>query len=127
VNKPKQRGTAWETVIVNYLREHGAVHAERRTLAGSSDRGDIAGIPGVVIEAKAVTRFDPSTWLKEAEIERINDHSDVGLVWAKRRGKTSPGAAYVIMTGETLMTLLWAAGYVPIPATLDPGDPSPDN
>lgn len=109
----KRRGTAWETRIVTYLREHGAPNAERRALGGAKDRGDIAGIPGVCIEAKAAARAELAQWLDEAETERRNDGADIGLVWHHRRGKGSPGDGYVTMTGATLVRLLAAGGYLP--------------
>lgn len=112
-NKPKRIGTAWESAIITYLKEHGVLHAERRTLAGSGDRGDIAGIPGVVIEAKNVARMDLSGWLDEAEKERANDGAEFGVVWHKKKGKTSPGAAYVTMDGSSFVRLLGLAGFIP--------------
>jgi hypothetical protein len=115
----KAKGTAWESAIVQFLRNAGAAQAERRALAGSSDRGDIAGIPGVVIEAKSAARLDLAGWLKEAEAERVNAGADLALVWAKRRGKTSPGAGYVLMDGVTAVQLLTAAGYIPREDTID--------
>ncbi len=127
MNRPKDKGTSWETAIVNYLREHGAVHAERRTLSGSNDKGDISGLPGWVIEAKNVSRMDLSGWLAEAEKERVNAGAEFGAVWHKKKGKTSPGAAYVTMDGASFVRLLGLAGFIPgvSPAMLDPGDPSP--
>jgi hypothetical protein len=113
VSKSRAKGTAWETMIVNYLREHGVPYAERRALGGIQDRGDVAGIHRVVIEAKSAVRIDLAGWVDEAEAERKNDRADVGVAWVKRRGKTSPGAGYVIMTGESLVRLLWAGGYIP--------------
>ena len=48
MNRPKQRGTAWETAIVNFLIESGVRHAERRTLSGSySWQSD--GLPRIFI------------------------------------------------------------------------------
>lgn len=108
----KRKGTSWESAIVDFLRERGVPYAERRALAGTQDRGDIAGIPGVVIEAKSAARHEPAKWIDEAEAERVNDGAAVGVVWFKRRGKTSPGAGFVLMTGEQLVALLVAAGYV---------------
>lgn len=112
-NPPKKKGTAWESAIVNYLRGNGVPHAERRSLGGTRDRGDVAGIPGVVIEAKSAARLQLSAWVDEANVERANDGADVCVVWIKRVRKTSPGEGYVIMDGDTLMRLLTAAGYVP--------------
>lgn len=96
-----------------YLRGAGASQAERRTLCGAKDRGDIAGIPGLVIEAKSAARMELAAWLDEAEAERVNDGADVAAVWVKRRGKTSPAAGYVVMDGATLVRLLVAAGLMP--------------
>jgi len=111
----RAKGTAWETTIVDYLRINGAPHAERRALNGAKDRGDIAGIPGVVIEAKSATRVELAAWLDEAEAERANDHADVGVVWIKRRGRTSPAAGFVVMSGAQLLRLLASAGYTAAP------------
>lgn len=112
MSRSKAKGTAWETTIVTYLREHGVPHAERRALAGTLDRGDIAGIPGVVIEAKSAARLDLAGWLAEAETERANDNATHGIVWAKRTGRTSPADGYVVMSGATLVQLLTEAGYI---------------
>lgn len=106
------KGTRWETKIVDYLRTVGAPHAERRARNGAKDRGDVAGIPGVVIEAKCAVRTELASWLDEAEVERANDRAALGVVWHHRRGKGSPAAAYVTMTGATLVHLLAAAGYL---------------
>lgn len=108
----KRKGTSWEAALVAYLREHGAPHAERRALGGAKDRGDIAGIPGVVIEAKSAARLELAGWLAEAEAERANDGADLGVVWAKRKGKGSPADGYAVMDGATLVRLLRAAGYL---------------
>lgn len=112
MNRSKAKGTAWESAIVAYLVAQGAPYAERRALAGALDRGDVAGVQGVVIEAKAAARHEFGAWLAEAETERANDRADVGVVWAKRRGKASPADAYVVMTGAALVALLRRAGYV---------------
>ena len=110
-NRSKQRGTAWETAIVNCLKAKGWPFTERRALSGNLDRGDIAGIPGVVIEAKDVKRHTLAVWLDEANIECTNDKADVGVVWVKRPRKTDPLDGYVIMDGSTFLWLLRSAGY----------------
>lgn len=111
-NPSQKKGTAWETAIVEYLRGNGVPHAERRAKNGSKDRGDITGIPGVVIEGKSVARLALAGWMDEATAERANDNAEVGVVWIKRRGKSSPGHGFVIMDGDQLLQLLRAAGYV---------------
>jgi hypothetical protein len=52
MSKSKQKGTAAETAVVNWLVSKGRKHVERRSLNGVNDRGDIAGVPGVVLEVK---------------------------------------------------------------------------
>lgn len=113
MSRSRAKGTAWETTIVDYLRGSGATHAERRALGGTKDRGDIAGLPGLVIEAKAEAVLNLAGWVYEAEVERVNDGADLAVVWHKRRGKSSAGDGYVTMTGATLVQLLRAAGYIP--------------
>lgn len=108
----KRKGTRWESAIVDYLRNNGVPHAERRTLNGAKDRGDLAGLPGVVCEAKSAARMELAAWLDEAEKERANAGAAVGFVWAKRRGKASPADGYVVMSGAMVVSLLRAAGYI---------------
>lgn len=111
MNRAKQVGTAWESRIVAYLIERGWVNVERRALAGAMDKGDIAGIPGVVIEAKSHNRIALAGWLSEAESERVTAAAKIGVVWAKRKGKSSAADGYVIMSGATFADLLKAAGW----------------
>jgi Holliday junction resolvase len=112
MSRSRAKGTTWETAIVNFLRDHGAPHAERRALGGTKDRGDIAGVPGVVFEAKNAAKAELGVWLAEAEAERVNDRAELAVVWHKRRGKASAGDGYVTMDGATLVRLLAAAGYL---------------
>jgi hypothetical protein len=111
VSAGRAKGTRWESACVAWLNAHGFPYAERRALAGALDKGDITGIPGVVVEAKSQNRLSLAEWLDEAEQERVNAGAEVGVVWFKRRGKTSAGDGYVLMTGDTLTSLLRQAGY----------------
>lgn len=106
MSRNKQRGTAWESAVVRFLQGVGFVHTERRALAGNKDRGDLAGIPGLVVECKHVARLDLSGWLDEAELERDNDRARYGAVWVKRKGTTNPGRSYVLMSGDDFGRLL---------------------
>lgn len=115
----KRKGTGWETAVVTYLKENGVPHAERRTLNGAKDRGDIAGIPGVVIECKNEKTVTLATYMDETEKERRNDNASIGAAWVKRRGKASPAHGYVVMTGERFLRLLADAGYIAHPPTND--------
>lgn len=108
----KRKGTGWESAVVAYLKESGVIHAERRTLNGAKDRGDIAGIPGVVIECKNEKAINLASYVDEAEAERRNDGAAIAAAWIKRRGKASPGDGYVTLTGERFVRLLADAGYI---------------
>ena len=103
----KAKGTAAETAVVRFLQANGYPHAERRALAGAQDRGDVAGIPGLVIEVKAAARLELAAWLDEVHAEVANEPTteSVGVVWHKRRGKGSPGQWYVTMDGWDFLAL----------------------
>ena len=107
----RSAGQRWETAIVSFLVECGWRYAERRRLSGANDKGDISGLPGVVIEAKDVAAIRLSEFVDEAETEKDNANAAVGVAWIKRKGKSDPGEAYVVMTGNQFATLLRDAGY----------------
>lgn len=111
MSKSKAKGTYFESQIVEFLCREGWTWCERRSLNGALDKGDITGIPGVVIEAKNHGTLKLSEWIKEAEVERVNAKADIGVVWAKRRGVGNADEAYVVMTGRTFAELLRKAGY----------------
>lgn len=102
----KRKGTAAETAVVNYLQSWGYNQCERRALQGTLDRGDIAGIPGLVIEVKDHARMDLAAWVDEAEVEKRNDGGSAGVVWHKRRGRGDVGDWYVTMTGRQFIDFL---------------------
>lgn len=110
----KNAGTAFETLIANYLAIHIDDRIERRRLTGAQDRGDLSGWRAygqrVVAELKNYGgRVQVGTWLEEAEIERGNDDAVCGLVVAKRRGTTAPGRQIVMMTVDDLIALTTGA------------------
>lgn len=103
-NPSKQKGTAAETAVVRLLRYHWP--AERRALHGALDKGDIAGVPGVVVEVKNCARMELAGWLDQALVERDNADELIGVVWHKRRGKPHPGDWFVTMNGHDFVKLL---------------------
>lgn len=116
----KRKGTAHESAIVNYLREHGFTWADRVPPSGARDRGDVTLGPGSpVIEAKNVKQSEWAKALDEANGEATNARAPFGAVWAKRRGKGSVGDGFVVMDGATFVLLLREAGYGP-PETKEP-------
>ncbi|MFJ8555282.1 hypothetical protein [Streptomyces sp. NPDC093676] len=119
MSRSKAKGTAAETAVVRYLRDAGFVGAERRTLNGKHDRGDIAGIPSTVIEVKNCARQELPGWVAEAETERDNDGATLGVVWHKVRGRSNPGAWFVTMSGDQFVQLLRELQGLPAPAAED--------
>lgn len=84
---PSQRkGSQWERDIRDHLRANGFPHAERIPAGATHDRGDITGIPGVVIEAKNAKRIELGPWLDEAVTEAANvSPTTIPLLVVKRR------------------------------------------
>lgn len=106
MNRSRTKGTAAETAVVGYLNTHGFEHAERRALHGATDKGDIAGIPGVVLEVKACREMTLGPWLKEAHAEAVNARAAVAAVVHKRRGTTDPGEWFVTMDLRTFCQIV---------------------
>lgn len=113
MSKQKAKGTAFESMVTEYLsRVLDAPEIERRTVGGTKDRGDIAGVffrgKRVVLECKNTVRPELPQWLREAEVERVNDGAEYGFVVHKRRGcgAAQAGKTYVTCTLETLAAMI---------------------
>lgn len=105
MSKQRQKGTAFETAIVNWFKAQG-VEARRLPLAGAKDEGDVVVDEfGLGIEAKNCRQLALSQWVTEADAESLNSGRPVVVV-AKRVGKGDPGEAYVIMPLRRLYRLL---------------------
>lgn len=105
MSRSRAKGTAFETAIVNYLVGEG-FPVERRALAGSLDKGDIAGLP-VAVEAKNVKATALAAWVDEADAEAVNAAAPLGgVVWHHRRGRAHPSQGFVTMSGATFVRLL---------------------
>ena len=115
----KRKGTAWERAVVEFLRARGAVHAERRALAGARDRGDVAGIPGVVIECKAAKRYELAEWIRELEAETVNAGAEWGFL-AVKAPRRPVADAYVVMRLDHLPRLLEQLDAIPSGTTPSP-------
>lgn len=107
----KRKGSAWELAIAKYLIEQGWKHAERRIAGSTVDKGDIYGIIGCVIEAKNEKRIDLAGYMKELEVECANAKANTGVAIVKKRGTTSVGDAYAVMTVDMWVKLVKDAGY----------------
>ena len=90
--KPRAIGTATETAVVRYLRTAGFDQAERRSLRGSLDAGDITGVPGVAwsvkggVAAKTASDGQVTKWLAELERQRVNAAAAAGVLVLQRAG-----------------------------------------
>lgn len=138
MNPSKQKGTAAESAVTRYVREHGFGTAERRALAGSADLGDILLCPGAVVEVKAGAAAEGASdgqiarWLEETERERVNAGAAVALLVTKRKGvgHANAGRWTAHLWLRTLQRLGWtplawntadirAAEDIPVRLTLD--------
>jgi hypothetical protein len=98
VNRPKAIGTAAETAVVRAARRHGFPGADRLTLTGRHDRGDVGLCPGVILEVKGgETARNASdalveSWLDESSREAFHASADVAFLVVQRRGVGAPNA-----------------------------------
>lgn len=112
-NSAKKAGSSFERLVADYLKEVlDNPNIDRRVKAGAKDCGDIAnvrtsdGFP-MILECKDYGgQFHVSEWLREAELERINDNALLGFVVAKRRGISEPGEQVVFMSLKSLAIIL---------------------
>lgn len=111
VSAARAKGTTWENAVTVFLRANGWPWAERRALAGNRDRGDVSGIPGVVIEAKAAKTIRLADWLKELDVEMVNDHATTGALFVKRIGKTGGADGFIVMHPTVWADLMKRAGH----------------
>jgi Holliday junction resolvase len=109
----KRKGSAFEREVVAYLQANGFPYAERAYGAGRpEDVGDIDGIPGWCIEAKAHRALDLAGFVDEAEIERLNGRRSFAAVVAKRRNRPTADS-YVVLTLASFARLLADDELVP--------------
>ena len=102
----KVKGRTTENLLVEYLRANGFPYAERRRLAGSGDRGDIAGVVGVVIEVKSGARIDLASWMAELAWEISNDRASYGMVVVRPKGRPNPEQWWTVMPLPQAIELL---------------------
>lgn len=86
MSKAKAKGTAYENMVVDYLRDTYWPFAERRALAGRNDMGDITGTPNLVWEVKSGSRLAIPEWLAETEAERALAKAEFGILVVKPKG-----------------------------------------
>jgi hypothetical protein len=112
MSRSKQKGTLAESAVADYLKNTWNT-VERRVLSGKNDKGDIAGIPKIVIEVKNQKSYKFSEWLKETKIEQINAEADYGVLVVKPNGVgvSKTDQWWAVLPLEDLVSLLTKAGY----------------
>lgn len=109
-NKPKKIGTQFTADTIRFLIPNGFPHAELRNQAGQYDKGDITGIPAVVIECKGGKAAENASdgqvaaWMVETERERINAKADIGVLVMKRKaiGAANAGQWWAVVHSSHL-------------------------
>ena len=106
-----RKGRHAERAVADYLRTVGFPYAEPTRRSGfADDRGDIDGLPSVVIEVKNCKRFELATWMAETEAEVANAGATHGILVVKRRLHASPAGWYTISRLSDWAALAKAAG-----------------
>lgn len=105
MSKSRAKGTAAETRFAAYFRAHGFPLCERRALSGSNDRGDLSGIPGVMIEVKNTKQFELAEWMDEVIVEKQNAKASIGVCIFPRRNHAA-GRAYVLMELDQFIEMI---------------------
>lgn len=106
-NASRDKGNRAELAVARYLRANGFPHAERARVGWTDDRGDIDGVPGVVIEVKDARQWRLSEWLSEMEVELANTPgARVGFLVVKRAGIADAGQWYAVMSLASMTDLI---------------------
>lgn len=116
-NRNKAKGTAFETLVKEYLISKGFPEARRAALEGAEDKGDIHGIASinrkVCIQCKNDKSFNISGWLNDTveQAKRLDDAVPALVVKRKGKGEKALGDSYVVMRLDDLIALLKEASY----------------
>lgn len=107
----KQKGTAWETLLVRalnaFFRRRHSLKAYRPAQEGFLDTGDLHGISPFIGQAKNWKSWEDAIreGLDGAEKQRVQAGEDYGVALVKRVRK-SVGAGYAVMTVATFARVL---------------------
>ncbi len=106
-NPSKQKGTAFETAVVEFLNAHD-LPCERRALHGNTDKGDIAGIPAWTFELKNRRTLDIGGAVDEATLEAMNANTPYGVAIVKRPRRGDVAHSFAVMPLAQLVTIIHA-------------------
>ena len=105
IRNNKRKGASAETTVAQWLKSRWPL-AERRHLNGNLDRGDITGVPSTVIEVKSGANISIPAWLKELDVEMINDNAEHGCLMIKPKGKTKGEDYWCVTRPDIFFDLL---------------------
>jgi Holliday junction resolvase len=106
-NPQKRKGSLAERQVADYLLSLG-IPCERIPAGASADRGDL-WVPVIefpTIDVKNHATLALAEWVDRANEQAHNAGRVAGVVWHKRRGKTSPADWYVTTSGHNFLKLL---------------------
>lgn len=105
MNRPKRRGTMFETAVLRYLHDK-KIMAWRNALAGNQDQGDIT-VPDwdAVLECKATKSLDLAGAVHEALVEASHAKRRFGIAVIKRR-MANASQSYVVMPLSQFVELM---------------------
>ena len=112
MSKQRKKGSAFEVLVMNHLRDHQPREVERVALHGNRDEGDllIMGTPKICVECKNVAGYGPAllhSWQDQTQVERGNSDASIGLLVVHREGCGPKSADHndVWMTLADMVTL----------------------
>lgn len=115
MSRAKQVGTDAENRVRDYAKSRGWEHADRLTLSGVNDRGDIRLGDGIdfTLEVKGGqgALSSPHSHLRELKAEIANNQHRFGAVVAKKAGSTKVGEDWVAMLPVSVLFDLLDALY----------------
>ena len=122
-NPSKQKGTAFETQCLNYLK-NWFTRIYRAALSGGKDVGDLNGVvraedgAQVIFQCKNHKAMKLGEWIKATQEQAWNKtaatmNQTIGVLLVKRRGigDKNMGQTYAVMELHDLSKLLEEAGY----------------
>lgn len=119
MSRSKDKGTWAETAVTEYASHSGFPYADRLTLKGSKDRGDVGWCPGIICEVKNDKSFDLGGWLRETAVEKGNAGAEHAFLVVKPEGvgRTRVGQWWSVMYARDWEALHQASGWrAPIPS-----------
>lgn len=114
MSKSKEKGTSWETEVVNFLLER-IPGVERKSLHGSLDLGDITGVEDWTLECKNEKKMNLAGAVDEARVEAANAHTSWFAAIIKRPRK-NVYQAYAVIPLDVFRDLLVVHMRTRIPA-----------